>query len=337
MHDIDMTTGKPAIGYFGQTPWHRLGTPLQSDWSIDRCIDESGLAYQVVAVPAFAADLDGQPKLIDGCFFNRRNDTGALLGKTTFTDQRKEVQPREIVHFINDFVSADERFKLAVLGAIRKGAQIWATASFSSSAALEVAGEKHQAFLIARTGFDGSLATHAYISMVRAVCANTLAAGWDRSAMVTVRHSTKFDPVAARKQLAELAKQVDHYKMVGDALAQNVMAESEVVALFRKLLDIPADAAAKDISTRKSNQFDDLARAYETSVTEGAPRGTAWAALQSVTRYVDHDRSTRGDDGTSETEKRFVSAQFGSGAQMKGEAWNLLMPRIKDRVPVLAN
>lgn len=41
-------------------------------------------------------------------------------------------------------------------------------------------------------------------------------------------------------------------------------------------------------------------------------------------------------NGVSAAEKQFTSAQFGSGAAMKAKAVDLLMPRIVDKVPVLA-
>jgi hypothetical protein len=113
------------------------------------------------------------------------------------------------------------------------------------------------------------------------------------------------------------------------------MGRDEVSKFFKTLLDIPFEAPRDQVSTRKLNQFADLTRCYRTSVTEGAPQDSVWAALQSVTRYVDHERSTR-SDSVSVDEARFTSAQFGSGNALKGEAMGLLMPRIKDRVPVLA-
>ena len=44
--------------------------------------------------------------------------------------------------------------------------------------------------------------------------------------------------------------------------------------------------------------------------------------LQAVTRYCDHDKSVRGGDGTSAgiQSQRFLSANFGTGAQMKASA-----------------
>lgn len=76
------------------------------------------------------------------------------------------------------------------------------------------------------------------------------------------------------------------------------------------------------MSTRKSNQFDALVNSYQATVDEGTEVNTAWCALNAVTRYVDHERSARGDD--TETLARFRSSQFGSGAAMKAKAWNLL-------------
>jgi len=99
------------------------------------------------------------------------------------------------------------------------------------------------------------------------------------------------------------------------------MVKETVSKYFKRLLEIPFDAKAEDVSSRKMNQFGDLNRAYGQTVSEGAPAESAWAALQSVTRYVDHAKSTRGG---SEAESRLLSAQFGSGAAMKAEAVRLL-------------
>ena len=84
------------------------------------------------------------------------------------------------------------------------------------------------------------------------------------------------------------------------------------------------------------NQFSDLSRAYSTSVREGAEKNSVWSALQAVTRYADHDRSVQKGD-QSESVARFSSAQFGTGDAIKGKAMGLLMPMIKDRVPVLVS
>lgn len=339
-HELDFSTGKAAIAYAGDTPWHHYGKrkPDGTDWTLAQWIAAASCNYDVVRVPAYAQMPDGS--FVDaGTYFNSRSDTKALLGGQTHTDRRVEVQPAEIFQFIWDIVALDPRYAMEVIGALFGGAQVWATARFTdvSGAALSIAGEQHQAFLLARTGFDGSLATHFQYTLVRGVCNNTVSAAFlDKRALFTLRHTKKLDVAEVKRRLSEMAASVDTFKAAGEALAQNVMAENEVVDLFRHLLDIPAQATSKDISTRKNNQFNQLVHAYDISRNERGGDMSAWTALQSVTRYVDHDRSGRGDDSMSPEQKRFVSSQFGSGAELKGKAMAFLMPRIKDKILIPA-
>ena len=56
-----------------------------------------------------------------------------------------------------------------------------------------------------------------------------------------------------------------------------------------------------------------------------------WAALNAITRYVDHDR-TNGN----KPEAVMATSQFGAGAAMKAQAVELLLPLVKDRMLVPA-
>ena len=109
---------------------------------------------------------------------------------------------------------------------------------------------------------------------------------------------------------------------MGDAMATHHVDNDKIVHLFRHLLDIGPNDKAADLSTRKMNQFDALSRSYDQTCreTNGTHAGTAWAALNAVTRYVDHDRSTRSGDGATAAATRFMSSQFGSGNAMKERA-----------------
>lgn len=343
-HNIDMSNDRANIAFLGSRSdvWHRLGFEMKPGMSTAEWSKAAGLDWHAVKVPAIAALEGAQWDHIEaakrfapvpGRFFVARNDTAGILSPGTVSDVYQPHQPAEMLDWFERYISVDDRFKLDVAGALNGGATIWATATFNG--ALDIAGDKHLARILMTTTFDGSGATINQGTMTRTVCANTLAVSlMDRRAMVRTRHNTKFDAARVGKELAAIAQGFSQYKAVGDALAQNEMAKEDISAFFKGCLDIPLDAKSEDVSSRKQNQFHAVVAAYRTTATETKP-GTAWSALNAITRYVDHDRSTRNADGNQD-EARFTSAQFGSGAAMKEKAMGLLMPRIKDRVLVAA-
>jgi hypothetical protein len=111
---------------------------------------------------------------------------------------------------------------------------------------------------------------------------------------------------------------------MAEAMIAADMSAEQVSQFFKQCLDIPFDAKQADLSTRKMNQFQALRNAYSATVQEGTKPLSQWAALNAITRYVDHDKTTRGSDNKDEA--RVLSANFGSGAALKAKAVALLMP-----------
>ena len=58
-------------------------------------------------------------------------------------------------------------------------------------------------------------------------------------------------------------------------------------------------------------------------------RGTAWAALNGVVEYVDHQRPGRGKTEQEQTSSRLESAWFGYGATIKARAWDAAVTLVK--------
>jgi phage/plasmid-like protein (TIGR03299 family) len=345
--NIDMTANRANIAFLGSRKdiWHRMGQEMAPGQSIEEWAASAGLGWNAVKVPAIAA-LEGErfdhidPALrfrkVEDRAFVVRSDTGDVLGYVSGDDSSgyQIVQPAEVLDWFERYISVDDRFILDVCGSLDGGRRIWATAKYQGD--IDVAGETHGARVLMSTTFDASGATINQCTMTRVVCENTIRiAHADKRAAIRTRHSTKFNASAVGKELAQLANGFAQYKQIGDALGRIEFAKDEVADFFRDCLDIPRDAKKDDISSRKQNQYTDLTTAYRTSVKEGAASGSAWAALQAITRYADHDRSVKKGD-VGEAQARFASAQFGTGDQMKGRAMELLLPLVKDRVPVLA-
>lgn len=333
-HNIDMSNGKANIAFLGDRNdiWHRLGQEMVPGQSIDEWARQAGLDWHAVQVPAFA-DLSGQQfdhirhytsdrhALVDNALFTVRSDTGMVLGYAT--ERRKEHQPAEVLAWFEQYLSADDRFALDVAGSLKGGKIIWATAKFNAD--LTVAGDSHRSRLLMTTAFDGTQSTTNKMSMTRVVCNNTLDAALasDKRAVVKTRHNTRFDAARVGKELGDLASSVDSYKQMGDAMARVHLSKEEMSKFFKSMLDIPFEAKRDDISTRKLNQFEQLNQAYVKTLLEGSDKLSAWSALNAVTRYVDHERSTRGNG--SDDEARVLSSQFGSGAAMKAAAVQTLV------------
>ena len=337
-HDIDMTNGRANIAFMGDRSdiWHRLGQEMQPGMTIDEWSKAAGLDWSAQMVPAIAslegAQWDHIPATkrfapADNFKFVCRSDNGAVLGYGT--DQYTPHQPSAVLDWFQRYISVDDRFQLDVAGSLDDGRKIWATAVYKEP--LAIAGDKHVARILMSTTFDGSGATINQGTMTRVVCRNTLRmAHSEKDAVIRTRHNTRFDAARVGKELAAIAGGFAHFKAVGDAMAAVEMSKDAVRDFFKDCLDIDRTAKPDDISTRKLNQFKALGAAYGVSVKSEGASG-AWAALQAITRYVDHDRG-----GSKDEESKFASAQFGSGDALKGKAMGLLLPLIKDRVPVLA-
>ena len=348
-HNLDFTTGKAAFAFTGDRSniWHSLGTAMADFQGVDEWAKGAGLDYSVVKVPAVVnlrgdewSHLDPSMRMfeLEDRFFNCRSDTGRPVSWQLCSDRREDVQPREVLSFAIEYLGADRRFQAEAAGALGGGEKIWVSARFNGDTT--VGGGKAESRVLFTTAFDGSASSVIVPVNTMVVCQNTLnIALAEHKAKIVVRHNTKFEPARAARELATLAQGIDRFKAIGDALAQNTFGGIELSKFFKTLLDIPFDettglSEGKDVSTRKQNQFADLRSAYATTCGE-MEKGTAWTALNAVTRYADHTKSTRKGDDVSDQEAQFTSAQFGSGSAMKGQAMALLMPRIKDRVPVL--
>lgn len=333
-HNIDMTNNRANIAFLGDRAdiWHRLGQGMQEGQSVQEWAAAAGLDWTALKVPALAAlsgpQFDHLPaatrlREVDDRRFVVRSDTGRPLGYVS--DSYQPVQPVEVLEWFQQYIGVDDRFQLDVAGSLKNGEIIWATASFRDS--LNIVGEEHKARLLMTTTFDGSGATINKATMTRVVCNNTLdAALSDKKATIRTRHNTKFDAARVGRELATIAAGFEHYKAMAEGMVAIQQSQLDVANFFKGMLDIPFDAKQEDVSSRKMGQFKALGAAYKETVMEGTQPGTAWTALNAITRWVDHEKSVRGEN---KVEAQVLSANFGQGAALKAKAVGLLMPSLR--------
>ena len=331
-HLIDTTTGRAAIAYAGQTPWHGLGQALTPGASIETWTREAGLAYDVLESPVqystpAATDLQTWParKVL------HRSDTGAPLA--VVSDSYNVVQPRQVMDFFRELVELGG-FQLETAGALSDGRRVWALASVGDAAPV-VDLDLVKPYLLLGTSYDGTMATVAKFTAIRVVCNNTITAavggysngrviqgeaeknlGYLKSA-VRVLHSERFNAEAVRLQLGIVASAWDRFLVQSRQLAAAPMDQTQADDFVAELLK-PYHTSARPVNeSRAYVRIMQLFAGQAIGAEIPGVAGTRWAMLNAVTQLVDHERGRSNNT-------RMESAWFGTGAALKARAAELL-------------
>jgi phage/plasmid-like protein (TIGR03299 family) len=331
-HMIDTTTGRAAIAYAGQTPWHGLGQALTPGASIDTWTHEAGLAYDVLESPVqystpAATELQAWParKVL------HRSDTGAPLA--VVSDSYNVVQPAQVMDFFRQLEDIGG-FQLETAGALSDGRRVWALASVGDAAPV-VDSDLVKPYLLLGTSYDGTMATVAKFTAIRVVCNNTITAavggysagrvikgesetntGYLKSA-VRVLHSERFDADAVRLQLGIVANAWEGFLIQSRQLAAAPM-DADAADTFVAELLRPYHTSARPVNeSRAYVRIMQLFNGQAIGADLPGVAGTRWAMLNAVTELVDHERGRSNNT-------RMESAWFGAGAALKARAVELL-------------
>ena len=331
-HMIDTTTGRAAMAYTGQTPWHGLGQALTPGADIDTWTREAGLGYTVLESPVLyntpaSSDVQAWParKVL------HRSDTGAPLA--VVSDSYNVVQPGQVMDFFRRLVDIGG-FQLETAGALSDGRRVWALASVGEAAPV-VSRDLVKPYLLLGTSYDGTMATVAKFTAIRVVCNNTITAavggysagrvikgeaeqnlGYLKSA-VRVLHSERFDPEAVRLQLGIVADAWEGFLVQSRQLAGVPMSTDQADEFLAELLK-PYHTSAKQITESKAyRRTMELFQGQAIGSDLPGVLGTRWGMLNAVTELVDHERGRSNNT-------RMESAWFGAGAALKARAVELL-------------
>ena len=320
--NLEYRNGQYSFAFTGPRTaiWHRTGNQLPNDATRDQWLDAAGFRYTVLKSPAFA-QFKGEMVPADWVFL-QREDNGHIFASAKPEYQLDNLQPANVFDFFDRYILLCPGFSMCRAGVLGNGGRLWAQARYDKD--LTIADERVVPHLLLSTSYDLSASTTAQGTTVSVVCQNTLAAAHsDKRAMIKVTHRSKFNPDAVIEELAGIMKGFETFKAMGEQLAMHAMSVETVGRFFAKLLGANLDKP-DEVSARKANQLQTLAAAYNQSKEErNTHADNAWLALQAVTRYCDHDRNSRGQNGNAEM-ARFDSATFGSGNQLKRDAVQLL-------------
>lgn len=308
------STGKAAMAYVGDTPWHGLGQRLTADSTLETWAEESGLDFQLATAsvqftpPASVWNgFKEQTLPFDGKRVMYRTDSNMPLGLVS--SQYKIVQPIEVLEFFRDMVGSIAHLETA--GVLRNGAHYWALAKMDGEFA--VAGDKVHQYLLLASSCDGSLATQARLTSVRVVCNNTLQLAQGSGDVVQVRHNSVFDPTLVKSKLGEFNDAFKTFEQTAKILAGIKISSAQAQNVFTKILGgdekKPSRAAARALAL-----FEGAGIGAEME----SAKGTAWGALNAITQLMDWETARTSD-------ARLANAWFGGGVNVKAKAAEALL------------
>ena len=294
-----------SMAYFGNRPWHGLGTALEEadlyDWP--GASKKAGLDWDVELVPLVTADTHAKVthKSV------RRTRDARVLG--VVGPRYAPLQNKDAFAWFQPFLDAREA-ALHTAGSLRHGSRIWVLAKLNREPLVIADGDTVAKFILLSHGHDGSLAVRCGFTPVRVVCANTLAMahGDDASKLIRMKHTKDvLENLANIREVMDLANQqfeatAEQYR----CLARKNINQDDLRKYVRRVLKAEDE---QNSSTRLKNIAEVIARLAEVGRGNELPsiRGTYWSAYNGISEWLTHERGRSGDN-------RLNSLWFGDGA-----------------------
>ena len=180
-------------------------------------------------------------------------------------------------------------------------------------------------FLTFHTSHDGSRSAEVFETGVREVCRNTYRLGSLKrlASTLRIRHTKN-----AAQRFSDLKAEIEEIRNVAmtmqDRLTwlsrRRVTKESLATVMNRLFPMTKNDDGVEESSTRRDNILAAVLERYEYNDGDAFPeqRGTAYNLFNGLTEWVDHERSSKGN-------QRAESAVFGSGNTLKVNALDLII------------
>ena len=290
-------------------PWHGLGQQMADNATIDQWRQAAGMDWKIQrGVVRYNIDREGTQLAMPEQHVLFRNDTKAPLG--VVSEKYNVVQPAEVLEFFRELAHVGG-LEMSAAGTIYGGKRFWATAKIGDAAPLGLQ-DKVGGYLLISTSADGSLSTEVRRTTVRVVCRNTLQMARGEKAAFKITHRSKFDADQVKEFMGLNETAWTQFKRDMVKLANTTVTNDTAERVLKELFKSPETSGYKKVM--------DLFNGAGIGSDLDGSVGTAWGLINSVTEYA--DRHVR---ATSEA-NRFVSSQWGPGAQLKAQALNLLLP-----------
>lgn len=308
-HNID------SMAYYGEPPWHGLGTKVPARANAETMIKAAGLDWIVEKQPVHGAkrDEDDNPlryQLVRKARNEKEHDT--ILGLVS--PIYEPLQNREAFNFFDNIVEGGSAI-FETAGALGDGERVWVLAKLPGEIRV-IGNDIVNKYLLLSNNHAGKESVIIKFTPIRVVCQNTLMIAMkDGEKAVKIRHTKNIS-----KRLAEvpdilgISKELyEHAREIFQTLARVRMKENRL----NEYLEALFPRTKKQIEERKyPEKWGNIKELFEIGDRElNDGRGSLWAAYNAVVRFEDY-RTTK----EAGPDRRLNRTWFGSGADLKMKA-----------------
>jgi phage/plasmid-like protein (TIGR03299 family) len=302
-----------SMMYVNQAPWHGLGKRLPLEVTAADAIKEAGLDWNVSKVKMYTAQGEEIPNFYAG----RRDTDGKIVG--VVGERYQHVQNVDAFGFFDSIVGQGKAI-YHTAGSLQEGKRIWILAKLPGDIIVGK-GDVTEKFLLLCNSHDGSSPLYMFFTPTRVVCQNTLnqAISHREGKGISLRHTTTVGDrmKEAEEAIAAANKHYDAFGELAKHLASKQFNTKQLTQLVTTLFPNKEDGETTKGVTEKREKV-----IYLFSGGKGHDKiaGTAWAALNAVAEYADHNMTIRNVNA----DKKAFNVWFGGAALLKQQAHDII-------------
>jgi len=331
-HEIEIINGKASTFYYGDTPWHKLGTSVENALTSDEAITAAGLNWNVEQVNLFHNWQGNRIKIEDKVGI-RRNTDGKILG--VLSHDYVPLQNVDAFRFF-DGVVGEKKAIYHTAGSLRDGKKIWILAKLPDTMLVKGKDEVDK-YLLLMNGHDGTVAIKMFFTPIRVVCSNTLTSAELGTKKIEMFYSKHTGGVMARMEVARdilgiTTKFYDNFLEMANHLANIQLPAPELPKLLAASFGTSGAIRPEDVvhlddigKARRVNEMAHVQALFEgegKGLNDPAIRGTKWAAYNAIVEFLDYGKQFRGKDADS---NRLEATWLSRNQQIKNKAINYLL------------